>query len=126
MNPAERCPRFDTCNAALCPADPRWPSACHVKGEAVCRYLLGTAKRGAAAHYGADPQYRIALAVVGPVGERFPAIARAVALAARSGFPGGNAKNLRKRPAVASGGDCARGEGGSDETWSHPPDGTRA
>jgi hypothetical protein len=112
-NPAERCPRFAHCNASLCPADPLWPSAVHIKGEKVCPFLLGTAKRGAAAHYGADPQYRIALATVGAVGRRFPAIGRAVALAARSGFPGANAGNLRNPPAVASGGDCARGEPGS-------------
>jgi len=32
------CPKFQTCNAALCPVDPHWREAVHLRGEPVCPY----------------------------------------------------------------------------------------
>ena len=42
---ASDCPKFDTCNASLCPLS--WAGEdCHIPGEEVCQYLLGTGKAG--------------------------------------------------------------------------------
>lgn len=43
---ATRCPRFDSCNAPICPLDPDWRRAQHVKGEAVCGLLSELVKDG--------------------------------------------------------------------------------
>jgi hypothetical protein len=39
------CPRFDHCNAPICPVDD-WVRGHHVKGEPVCFYLREAAKHG--------------------------------------------------------------------------------
>ncbi|MDR6935481.1 hypothetical protein J2X58_000766 [Luteibacter sp. 3190] len=39
-----RCPRFDSCNANVCPLDPQWPRAEHRQGERVCGLLTELAK----------------------------------------------------------------------------------
>jgi hypothetical protein len=48
------CPRFDSCSAPVCPADPNWNQRSYRKGEAVCFYMrlhakdaLKAAERGA-------------------------------------------------------------------------------
>jgi hypothetical protein len=38
------CPRFDVCNAPICPLDPNVLDREHLKGEAVCHYLRLYAK----------------------------------------------------------------------------------
>lgn len=40
------CPRFDRCNAPICPLDPNWQQARHVDGEPICRWMLELAKEG--------------------------------------------------------------------------------
>ena len=35
----EECPRFDGCNAPICPLDPDVLDRVHVKGDPVCHYL---------------------------------------------------------------------------------------
>jgi hypothetical protein len=35
----KECPRFDRCNAPICPLDPDVLDRVHAKGEAVCHYL---------------------------------------------------------------------------------------
>ena len=35
----KECPRFDRCNAPICPLDPDVLNRVHAKGEAVCHYL---------------------------------------------------------------------------------------
>lgn len=42
---AARCPRFDSCNAPVCPLDD-WRRAQHLKGEAVCGLLAEIVKDG--------------------------------------------------------------------------------
>ena len=39
------CPRFDGCNAPVCPLDPNVLDRAHLKGEAVCFYLRLHAKK---------------------------------------------------------------------------------
>lgn len=40
-----RCPRFDSCNAPICPLDD-WQRAQHLPGEAVCLWLREAVKPG--------------------------------------------------------------------------------
>jgi hypothetical protein len=42
---AARCPRFDSCNAPVCPLDD-WQKAQHLDGEAVCGLLSELVKEG--------------------------------------------------------------------------------
>lgn len=46
MKGAVRCPRFDSCNANVCPLDPQWPRAQHIQGERVCGLLNEVVKVG--------------------------------------------------------------------------------
>jgi hypothetical protein len=46
LNGAVRCPRFDSCNANICPLDPQWPRAQHRQGERVCGLLTEVVKVG--------------------------------------------------------------------------------
>lgn len=46
MNGAVRCPRFDSCNAPICPLDPKWPVAQHIQGERVCGLMTEVVKVG--------------------------------------------------------------------------------
>jgi hypothetical protein len=80
------CPIFQTCSAPICPLDPRWPTAYHINGEPVCRYLLASGKQGAAEHYRNDPTFQACLTQLGPVCEAYPCIAKDVAEASRRGF----------------------------------------
>jgi len=39
-----RCPKYDHCNAPLCPLDSKWGERDYHKGEAVCFYMLEAQK----------------------------------------------------------------------------------
>jgi hypothetical protein len=41
------CPKFDSCNAPICPLDPDWKRRSHLDGERVCYYLTEYAKQAA-------------------------------------------------------------------------------
>jgi hypothetical protein len=82
------CPRFDHCNAPICPLDPAWPRAAHLKDEPTCHYLLASGKAGAAEKYQDDPVFRQVLVELPLVTERHPDIGRQVKRAARYGFAG--------------------------------------
>ncbi len=41
------CPKFDGCNAPICPLDPNWKRARHMDGERACFYLTEYAKPNA-------------------------------------------------------------------------------
>lgn len=43
---AARCPRFDGCNAPICPLDPHWQRSQHLDGESVCSLLCELVKSG--------------------------------------------------------------------------------
>ena len=38
------CPKWDGCNAPICPLDPDWKSRKHLEGERVCFYLTEYSK----------------------------------------------------------------------------------
>jgi hypothetical protein len=59
-----------------------------LSNERVCHYLRAGAKPGAAERYAEDAVYHAVAAVALEVCRRFPPIAKAVALAAKSGFIG--------------------------------------
>lgn len=80
------CPRFNACNAPVCPLDAGWPRTVHLAGEAVCYYLLATGKAGAGERFADDPVFAVARETVAAIGERFPVVGRTVERAARSGF----------------------------------------
>ena len=55
------CPKFHACNAPICPLDPNWRNAKHLKGEGVCFYLIESKKVGAEALFrgrGLEELYR--------------------------------------------------------------------
>lgn len=84
MNP---CPRFDRCNAPICPLDPSWEKARYLSGEPVCRWMLELAKEGGTAEISRTLVGEIA-AVVREVSPRIinatPALARRIERAALS------------------------------------------
>jgi hypothetical protein len=85
---SDDCPRFDTCNAAICPADDRWPTASHRNGEPVCYYLRMSGKEGAAERFADDPVFQLCLERLPAVTAKYPRIGKAIEQAARSAFPG--------------------------------------
>ncbi len=38
------CPKYQRCNANICPLDTEWPKRKHLAGESVCFYLLEAQK----------------------------------------------------------------------------------
>lgn len=40
------CPKFDTCNAPICPLDPERAKRSYLKGEPVCLFMLEHGKAG--------------------------------------------------------------------------------
>src|SRR5262245_8356953 len=88
------CPRFNICNAAVCPLDPHWPRTVHLEDEIVCPYLLASRKKGAADYFKDDPVFPVVLGRAPAVVVRFPAIERAIERASRSGIRGANRRGL--------------------------------
>ena len=46
-----KCPRFNKCDAPLCPIDPEWRKRTMLKNERVCHYLTEVTKDGAFDRY---------------------------------------------------------------------------
>src|SRR5690606_15303644 len=42
----QHCPRWESCSAPVCPADPLWRQVPHLRGDRVCAYLTERAKPG--------------------------------------------------------------------------------
>lgn len=76
------CPKFNRCDAPICPLDPRWRSAVHRWGEKVCFFLLASRKAGAQEHYADSPTFRAVLPLVGEIRYRHPDIHQKIARAA--------------------------------------------
>jgi hypothetical protein len=97
------CPKFNTCSAPICPLDPLWRAATHLRGERVCPYLLGSEKTGAAEHYAADPVFPAVLVQRSEVQGHHPDIAKRIDAAARTPFRGQNLIKKRTLGAVFGG-----------------------
>lgn len=80
------CPRFDKCNAPVCPLDPT-PTVM-LSGEKVCHYLLVSGKEGAGERYKEDATFAAVLEQIPRVVREYPLIGPAIARAAKSGFRG--------------------------------------
>ena len=39
-----KCPKFNQCNAPICPLDPEWKKRKHISGDKCCAYLLESSK----------------------------------------------------------------------------------
>jgi hypothetical protein len=61
----------------------------------MCPYLLAVRKKGAEEHFTGDPVFQAVKEQAAEVCERFPAIARGVEYASRSGIKGADRKGLR-------------------------------
>jgi hypothetical protein len=48
MRPSN-CPKFDKCNAPICPLDANHLQSCHIEGERICLYLRESVKPAAQA-----------------------------------------------------------------------------
>jgi hypothetical protein len=70
--------------------DPLWRKTTHLPNEATCGYLLGSGKKGADEWFRGDAIFPGVLGQLPAIRARFPAIARAIDAAAKSGFKGGN------------------------------------
>jgi hypothetical protein len=70
----------------VCPLDPAWPRTVHLSGEAVCFYLLATAKSGAIERFAHDSAFSAARQAAAGISGCFPIIGRAIERAGRSGF----------------------------------------
>jgi hypothetical protein len=44
---ANKCPKFNTCNAPVCPLEEEWTKRKHLSGDKCCVYLLESSKLGA-------------------------------------------------------------------------------
>ncbi len=102
MAPSE-CPKFETCNAAVCPLDPLWARTVHLSGEPTCYHLRCAGKAGADERFAGDPVYRACKIALPLVCDRFPDIARRVAAAARAGFRGDNLRSAGGPGSAADG-----------------------
>jgi hypothetical protein len=106
----QSCPKWQRCNAPICPADPNWRRSAHLPGERVCFYLTERAKDGGPARLSrvlpaplleaiAEGLRNITLATAT---ENLPrghaVIARAIAKAATTGSRILAAERLRKVP----------------------------
>lgn len=92
------CPRWHSCNAALCPLDPHWRGT-HLSGEQVCKLLLDSGKAGSAERYADDPVFAAAVAKLPEIAQRYPDIGKKVAIAAKSGF---RSRHLMRKSASQS------------------------
>lgn len=86
----DECPKWNTCNASVCPLQFDWPKAVHLKGEWVCPYLLRSGKAGSAKRYANDPIFEACNEQLRMIGATYPDIARRIRLASKSGFRGAN------------------------------------
>lgn len=99
------CPRFNSCNASLCPLGPDAShTGYHAGGDPVCYYLRMSGKAGAAERFADDPAFAACLERLPAVVAEYPSIGKAVAQAAKSGFP---SEHLRKKPQLGANCDPA-------------------
>jgi hypothetical protein len=118
----DRCPRFQTCNAAVCPLESTL--AAHLPGDRVCYYLLASGKAGADERFQDDPVFADCRDRLPEVAYYYPEIRRAVDRAAKSGFRsahliGRRLQRCAGEPAIACENDD---NGGAPLGCCHPDD----
>lgn len=68
---SQRCPKFDTCSAPVCPLDPQWSARRHLAGERICLWLRELVKPDGEAR----ARKALPVALVDDSAEALPAIA---------------------------------------------------
>jgi hypothetical protein len=95
------CPRWQKCNANVCPLDPQWRLRTHGHGDQICFYLLEAVKPGAAARFQVCGAQEMLSGVLRPLPElssRWSAIERAVERAKTTGSRLDRVAPGRERP----------------------------
>ncbi len=84
----EDCPKFQSCSAPICPLDPNWRKACHLKGERICFYLCEAQKNGSEARFrdkGLEKLYQLMVEVAPDISIRWEPIRKVLKRAAKTG-----------------------------------------
>ena len=84
----ETCKKFQACSAPVCPLDPNWRKARHLKGERICFYLCEAQKVDAEAIFGGrgwGKLYRLMVEVTPDISTRWGTIKKALVKAAKTG-----------------------------------------
>ena len=83
-----KCPRFNKCDAPLCPIDPEWRKRKMLKNERVCHYLTEVTKEGAFVRYIYRPDadlYHKASEEIVAMREAFPVLDKRLEKSSRFG-----------------------------------------
>lgn len=101
MTPCKQCPKWEKCNAPLCPLDPDWQKTRHLKGEPVCHWLRMYAKQPVEGRFHGilrDEMAEQVVVVYRMANESYGALRTALERAAKSGA---RLDNLKKQGASA-------------------------
>lgn len=82
------CPKFQSCNAPICPLNSNWGNTRHLPGERICFYLCEAQKEGAEAVFdgvGREYLYRLMVETTPEISNRWNAIKIALERAALTG-----------------------------------------
>ena len=80
-----QCPKFQHCNAPICPLDTEWHKRRHFCGERVCFYLIEAKKQGAKANFersGLGYLFEPIVSLTPVITDKFTAIKKALEKAA--------------------------------------------
>ncbi len=83
----ETCPKYKGCSAPICPLDPNWRKARHLKGERICFFLCEAQKGGSEAIFGGrglGKLYRLMVEVIPDISIRWGAIKKVLAKAKKT------------------------------------------
>ena len=83
-----QCPKFQHCNAPICPLDAEWRNRKHIYGERVCFYLIEAKKQGAKANFelsGLGYLFEPIVTLTPAITDTFTAIKKALERAALTG-----------------------------------------
>lgn len=95
----QQCPRFNACNAPICPFDAEWKKRRHLNEDRVCFYLLEASKTGAKAVFegaGLGQLYQAVSEAAPAIRTTYFHIDRACNRASASGSRMANGHKLRK------------------------------
>ena len=84
----ESCPKYKSCSAPICPLDPNWRKARHLKGERICFYLCEAQKVDAEAIFrgrGFRYLYQLMVEATPDMSIRWSTIKKALVKAAKTG-----------------------------------------
>jgi hypothetical protein len=89
------CPKFEACNAPICPMDPNWRKGAHLSGERVCLWLRELQKCGGEARVQArlrGDQFQTVLVASNEIGSgcAYPAGASQIRHVLREAAKGGS------------------------------------